>query len=127
MHTITPQKIIFVYNAKSGTINAVLDSMHKVLSPSSYNCNLCDITFGLVGEKEAWRDFRESFPIEMEFLHKDEYQKAYSSKFGFKFDFPIVLCAVEEELQVLVNTAELNQLDNAEELIKLIQERVEIT
>ena len=126
MNTSTPQKLIFVYNANSGTINAVLDSMHKVLSPSTYSCNLCDITFGLVGEKGTWRDFRESFPVEMEFLHKDEYEKGYSSKFGFKFDYPIVLCAVEEELQVLVNTSELNQLGSAEELIKLIEERVEI-
>ena len=127
MNTRTPQKLIVVYNANSGTMNAVLDSMHKVFSPSTYNCNLCDITFGLVGEKGSWRDFRESFAVEMEFLHKDEYEKGYGSKFGYKFDYPIVLCVVEEELQVLVNTSELNQLENAEELIKIIEERVAIT
>ena len=127
MYQTVPQKLIFIYNANSGTVNAVLDSMHKVLSPSTYNCNLCDITFGLVGEKGVWRDFRDSFPLAMEFLHKDEFEKEYGSKFGHKFDYPIVLCAVEEELQVLVNTPELNLLKSAEELIALIEDRVPVS
>ena len=117
-------KLIFVYNANSGTINAVIDSMHKVLSPATYNCNLCDITFGLVGEKSAWREFRNSYPIDMDFLHRDEFEKAYASKFGYKFDYPIVLGVTTSELQVVISTDELNKLNGPEELIELVEQRV---
>lgn len=117
------QKLIFVYNANSGVRNAILDSMHKVLSPSTYNCNLCDITFGLVGEKANWKAFRESYPIDMEFLHKDEYEKVYASKFGLKLDYPIVLGAVSGDLEIVIGTKEMNELSSAEALIDLIKER----
>ncbi len=117
-------KLIFVYNADSGVRNALLDSMHKVLSPSTYECNLCDITFGLFSEKVNWKEFRLQFPMEMEFLHRDEFSKGYASKFGKKFTFPIVLGDHLGELEVIISTDELNQLGSADELIDLINKRV---
>lgn len=119
-------KLIFVYNADSGIRNALLDSMHKVLNPSTYECNLCDITFGLFNEKVDWKDFRKKFPMEMEFLHRDEFNSDYASKFGKKFTFPIVLGDNSGELEIVIKTEELNQLDNANELIDLIIKRVPI-
>ena len=120
----TLQKLIFVYNANSGVIYAILDSMHKALSPSTYNCNLCDITFGLVGEKADWKAFRESYPVDMEFLHKDEYERAYASKFGFKPEYPIVLGAASGDLEIVIGTDELNEISSAAALIDLIKTRV---
>ena len=79
------QKLLFVYNANSGTRNAILDSMHKVFSPKTYNCKLCDITFGVFSENKTWRRFREDNQHQMVFLHKDEFAKGYKSKFGHKF------------------------------------------
>ena len=104
------EKIVFVYNADSGRRNAIIDSLHKVLQPSTYNCNLCDITFGVFSENKQWKDFRTSFSREMEFLHKDEFRKAYASKFGHRYSFPIVLAAVAGNLEILINTQELNEL-----------------
>ena len=49
------EKLIFIYNANSGKHNALLDTMHKIVSPNTYNCNLCDITFGLFTENKTWR------------------------------------------------------------------------
>ncbi|NJM95354.1 MAG: GTPase, partial [Acaryochloridaceae cyanobacterium CSU_5_19] len=37
-------RLIFVYNANSGGINTALDIAHKLLSPSTYRCNLCRLT-----------------------------------------------------------------------------------
>ncbi|MGP1992549.1 GTPase [Zobellia laminariae] len=117
------QKLIFIYNADSGLKNALLDSAHKILSPSTYDCNLCDITFGVFTEDKVWKKFREQTNLEMEFLHKDEYKKQYASKFGNKYTFPIILAQVNEDLQVFVSTEEMNTLENAESLTKIIQER----
>ncbi len=123
MKTENIQKLLFVYNANSGIRNALLDSMHKVISPSTYECNLCDITFGLVSENKTWKKFREQSSVPMSFLHKDEFTKAYASKFGHKYTFPIVLMEGNGELELFISTEELNALQSSEDLIDVIQKR----
>ncbi|TAI46881.1 GTPase [Flagellimonas allohymeniacidonis] len=118
------EKLIFVYNANSGARNAILDSMHKVFSPATYDCNLCDITFGVVSENRAWKKFRKEHSADMMFLHKDEFNKQYASKFGYKFTYPLVLVEGERGLEVFISTDELNQLKTSKELIDLITTRV---
>ena len=118
------EKLIFVYNANSGKKNAILDSMHKVFSPSTYDCNLCDITFGIVSENQTWKRFREDSDLDMMFLHKDEFQKMYASKFGYKFTFPIVLVEAEKGLEVFISTEEMNALKTPHDLIGLMKERM---
>ena len=117
------EKLIFIYNANSGKHNTLLDTMHKIVSPNTYNCNLCDITFGLFTENKTWRKFRQTSKVEMVFLHKDEYLKKYKSKFNYKFTFPIVLAEHLESLSVFINTDELNRLKNQEGLMKEIRKR----
>lgn len=119
------KKLLFVYNANSGTVNAVLDSLHKSLSPVTYSCNLCALTHGAIGEKKQWRKFRESSGIPMEFLHKNEYEKNYASKFGHKFTYPIILIEdMHQQLQVLFTPEELNGIASLEELIKRLETRI---
>ena len=105
-------------------IPAYIDSAHKIVSPSTYECNLCDITFGTFVENKIWKNFREESLLEMEFLHKDEFKKLYASKFGYAFDYPIVLMTSVDNLEVFITTAELNALESAEELVSLIKTRI---
>ncbi|MEX0996394.1 MAG: GTPase [Flavobacteriaceae bacterium] len=116
-------KLLFIYNANSGKINGYLDALHKVVSPKTYACNLCDITYGVFRENKSWKKFKTSSKIPMEFLHLDEFKKQYASKFGSKFTFPIVLLENKGELELFISTEELNGLKNANELIDLIRER----
>jgi hypothetical protein len=60
----------------------------------------------------------------MEFLHIDEFQKQYASKFGYKYSFPIVLWEDEGEMGIFIATEELETLQNAEDLIRQIEERL---
>ena len=117
------QKILFIYNANSGARNAVMDSMHKVFSPSTYDCKLCDITYGVVSENRTWKRFRQNSRDKMMFLHKDEFAKQYASKFGYKFEFPIVLIEGKKGLEIMISTQELNELKTAHGLIRLLKER----
>ena len=119
------QKLIFVYNANSGRGNAFLDSMHKVLSPQTYDCKLCELTFGVVAENSTWKKFRQEATYEMLFLHKDEFAKTYKSKFGYKFTFPIVLMEGTNGLEVVITTKELNSLQTVNALIQLVKERMD--
>ena len=45
--------LIFVYNAKSGTLNAAIDYFHKIVSPETYDCNLCILTYDNFGKKKG--------------------------------------------------------------------------
>ena len=118
------EKLIFIYDANSGKHNALLDTMHKIVSPNTYNCNLCDITFGLFTENKTWRKFRETSKVEMVFLHKDDYLKKYKSKFNYKFTFPIVLAVHSNSLSVFITTEELNGYKNAESLMQSVVKRM---
>ncbi len=115
--------MIFVYNAQSGFRNALMDTAHKLLSPSTYECRLCEMTFGLTGERRGWKKFREQSPVPFKFLHKDEFLTTYASKFQPKYTFPIVLGDTGEDLEVLISTADLNSMQGAEDLIRAVQAR----
>lgn len=117
-------KLIFIFNANSGKLNSVIDSAHKILSPHTYNCNLCALTFGTVSENRQWKKFREASNIKMDFLHLDEFKKSYASKFGYKFTFPIVLVENNNELEVFITTERINELKSVEELVGEIEDRI---
>ncbi|MBE9044265.1 GTPase [Pleurocapsales cyanobacterium LEGE 10410] len=109
-------KLIFVYNADSGLANTLMDIGHKVISPQTYECNLCDLTFGVFKEQKKWKEFREKSNTEMEFLHRDEFEQ----KYGKKFDYPLIL-KQDDELSVMVSQAELNQIQTLDELISKVE------
>lgn len=91
MNNRQPVKYVFVYNAQSGRLHGLMDAAHKLLSPSTYACKLCALTYGVWSENERWKTFRESFPVSLEFLHIDEFKQNYP-EVSKKFDnFPFVL------------------------------------
>jgi hypothetical protein len=63
-------RLIFVFNAGSGSFNAFLDSARKLLQIKG--CTLCTITHGLAGEKSEWKDCKEEIGVPVDYVHKDE-------------------------------------------------------
>ena len=110
-------KLIFVYNADSGLISGLFDIGHKIISPGTYSCGLCQLTFDTFAEKQAWRAFRESAGTEMEFLHRDEFEK----KYGLTFDYPVIL-RKEEEIEILLSKKEIDGFTGLDDLIEKIRE-----
>ena len=115
--------LYFVYNAKSGWADKLLDGLHKAIRPNTYECTLCAITFGVIGEEKVWKQYRQAAQIPMEFFYKDEFQKKFASKFGHKFTYPLVLVSGETGLEILITTRELNNMKSAGELIALLGSR----
>ncbi|MDJ0597232.1 MAG: GTPase [Crocosphaera sp.] len=102
-------------------MNTVLDIGHKIISPDTYECNLCNITYGVLKEKKEWKAFRESSDNELEFLHKDEFEQKYQQV----RDYPIILVSNKKnELYELIDKDELNKMQSAEELIQKLQESI---
>lgn len=71
------EKIIFVYNADSGLFNGIKDLIHKNLSPSTYPCSLCTVTYDNLGMRREWKQFLHLLDQEVEFLHRDELADRY--------------------------------------------------
>jgi hypothetical protein len=66
----TIDRLVFVFNAGSGSFNAFVDSAKKLLMIRG--CTLCSITHGLAGEKSEWRDCKEEIGVPVDYVHKDE-------------------------------------------------------
>lgn len=115
-------KLIFVYNADSGLVNSLIDIGHKALSPQTYQCNLCDLTFGVFKENKKWKQFRKSSNTEMEFLHKDEFEQKYDGK----FEYPVILKEENNDLKVAIARTELNQIKTLDGLISQVKTITEL-
>jgi len=114
-------RLIFVYNANSGKRNAYVDSLHKIVSPSTYTCSLCKLTYGVFSEKKNWKTFREQEGVEIDFYHKDEFVKEFKSKWLPKYTFPIILSEKDGELDVFLSSEKLNEIETVGSLIKAIK------
>lgn len=116
--------LLFIYNAKSGKLNALFDAGHKLFSPNTYQCNLCALTFDTFTENETWKAFRENSNINMRFLHIDEFEKKFPNQ---TFKYPIILLKKNGGLQEFLFPKEINQLKNIDELIAVIEDKFKIT
>lgn len=110
-------RLIFVYNADSGLLNTLMDIGHKIIKPETYTCNLCNLTFGNFTENQKWKEFRESTNIEMEFLHRDEFEE----KYHIELDCPVILTG-PEPLETVISKKQLEEFKSLDELISAVEE-----
>lgn len=77
------------------------------------------MTYGVMSEREEWKRFRESSKDELEFLHKDEFEKKYKEK----REYPIILkINGANRLDELISKDDLNKMKNVNELIQKLKE-----
>ncbi len=117
-------KLIFIYNANSGKLNTLFDIAHKLISPETYQCDLCSLTHGALSEKIAWKEFRKRSGLKMEFLHKDEFEKLHAKT----FDYPVILKQSgkqADDIELFLNADEISHIKSVDELIALIEQQVE--
>ena len=82
------------------------DYVHKAVAPSTYNCNLCALTYSNFGMKKEWEEFIETLDGVKIFLYKDDFIKKYPEH--STIILPAILIEKNELLQVLLAAAELN-------------------
>lgn len=111
------KKLVFVYNADSGLFNTVSDIAHKIFSPSTYECNLCQLAYGNFSIKEEWASFVENAPFESAFLHRDEFVKAFPD---VESDLPAVFFQEGENLVPCLGPDSINSCESLAELQSLI-------
>lgn len=107
-------KLIFVYDANNGLFNAVTDSIHKVLSPSTYECRLCYYTHGVARMRKPWKRFLGSIECPLEFFHRNEFQRHFQRQ---DIDLPSILVETENALEVLVPREDIEACGDLDTLI----------
>lgn len=115
------KKLVFIYNANSGVISTVKDIWKKILRPNSYQCNLCAQTFGVFSMKKDWKEFIKRLKINVEFLHRDEFEEKY------KIDdakYPSAYLKQNEILSLLITQEEIDLVKSLDEMETLVLGKV---
>ncbi len=103
------QKLIFVYNADGGFFNVAADMAHKIFSPATYPCSLCDLTYGIFKIRPEWEAFVQNSPVPFEFLHKEEFYAQYPAL--RKTTLPVILQWDGQHLSAFIPTIQLNSFE----------------
>ena len=113
--------LYFVYNAKGDILSVVGDFFHKSLSPKTYPCRLCELSYGAFAKKKIWKDFLDSLDIRYEFVYKNEIDR-------FKQEiksFPVILIGRENNVAVFLSKEAINNTKDIQTLIDKINLKLE--
>ncbi|HXO20553.1 MAG TPA: hypothetical protein VOA87_11600 [Thermoanaerobaculia bacterium] len=95
----TIDRLIFVFSAGSGALNAFVDSAKKLLMIKG--CTLCGITHGLAGEKSEWKECKEEIGVPVDYVHSDEIDARLGRVVGESL--PCIVAEAQGELILLLN------------------------
>jgi len=115
---------VFVYNADSGLFNTLMDVGHRLLSPQTYPCNLCAITYSVTGMRREWSRFLRSLTTPFEFLHRDELRERYGIE---GVVLPAVFKRDGEQMIMWVDAEAINSCQNLDDLIQLVTDKVQVS
>jgi hypothetical protein len=118
-------ELIFVYNAKSGLFNKATDFAHKLVSPKTYNCSLCCITYGNFSVHNEWAEFIKSLKMPVKFLYKNDFEGLFPNIFTI---YPVIYLAIGNSMLKLLTASEIGEVNKSghlTELIKLIEFKIQ--
>ena len=116
------KKLIFVYNADTGLFSVITDYAHKIISPKTYPCNLCALTYGNMGMNNKWKDFISNLTVPFGFLHRDEFVEHYASQDA---QLPAAFLQEGESVSLFITHDEINKCASVDELIDLVTRKIE--
>ena len=116
-------KVIFVYNAQSGLFSALSDYVHKIVSPSTYECQLCSVTYGNLGMHSTWRSYVEALPAKVIFTYKDKLRD--DQPLMKQTALPAAFVITNGETLLAVDADAMNACQNETELIEVCRHKIE--
>ncbi|WP_266206038.1 hypothetical protein [Pontibacter kalidii] len=113
-------KLLFVYNAETGFFNKLTDFAHKIISPKTYPCSLCALTYGNFTIFPEWAEYLDKLPQQLEFVYKNEWKHA-----DVCHKFPVVALQTVEKVEVLLTAEELGSMKTLEALKARLDEALQ--
>ena len=116
------KKLIFIYNASDDALSVSFDFIHKIVSPDTYQCSLCKVTYGNVSMHNEWKEYIEILPYEIDFLYKNNYNQFHPNL--FVDEFPIAYKYDGKSYQEFISKKEFDLCENLDDLIKIMNQKI---
>ena len=118
-------RLICVYNADTGLIQALMHAVHKAVKPETYPCSLCALTYGAVSMRGDWKAFWQELDAEVLFYHRDDFTADFP-KFGtggaHEVALPVIMVdEPDAELRVFLSNQELDAMADVDELMAKVE------
>lgn len=113
-------ELIFCYNASGNLFSLLTDFMHKVLSPSTYQCRLCSLTYDSFAMKKEWETFIENLPAKTIFLYKDE----LLAQHNIECELPAVFISFAKKIKQIISAEEIEKCKSLQELKILVTQKL---
>lgn len=114
-------RLIAVYNADTGLIEALMHAVHKAVRPETYPCSLCALTYGAVSMRGDWKRFWQKLDAEVDFYHRDDFTEdfpALGTGGAREVALPVILISeAGEEPRVMISNEELDAMADVDELM----------
>ena len=115
------EKLIFIYNASDDLISVSFDFIHKIVSPSTYQCSLCKITYGNISMHNKWKEYIYNSNYDFEFLYKNNYME-YHEDLSIE-ELPVSYKYDGNSYEVFISKNEFDLCDNLDDLINLMNRK----
>jgi len=128
--SLAPQRprLILVYNADTGLIEALMHAVQKQFFPSTYPCSLCALTYGAVSMRGDWKRFWRSLDADVSFFHRDDFTESFpelGTGGAREVALPSILLSEGGlEPRVLISNKELDAMADVDELMEAVSEKL---
>lgn len=106
-------KLIGVYNANGGLIGELSYVLGKLLGTRS--CSLCSLSHDLIREKQHFKNWRQSLPIDFDLLHLNELDEGVLRTVDGRV--PCVIWVEGEKIGDILTDEALRQMSGDEALL----------
>ncbi len=122
-------RLICVYNADTGLIQALMHAVHKQVWPTTYPCSLCALTYGAVSMRGDWKRFWRELDARVDFYHRDDFTRDFPA-LGTGGAREVVLPAIliseagpesGKEPRVMISREELDAMEDVNALMARVQ------
>ena len=112
-------EVVFVYNVDFTLFALVSDFVHRLTSPETYPCRLCDLTYDRFTVKREWKGFVDSLPVRTRVELRDRFHRKYPAQAAVPL--PAVFRRRSDgTLTTLVGAAEINGARTLDDLTVLV-------
>lgn len=110
-------EIQFIYNAKGNWANSIFDLAHKIISPDTYECNLCKITHDAFTESKKFKELKQKYRITL--WHIDDYELKHQKETSY----PTIIFRDASDKEInRITTETINRINTVDELEEIITE-----
>lgn len=117
-------RLLCVYNADTGLIQALMHAVHKAVRPETYPCSLCALTYGAVSMRGDWKSYWQTLDAEVDFYHRDDFTQDFpelGTGGAREVALPVILISeAGEEPSVLVSNEELDAMADVDALMNRV-------